>query len=113
TVEDWLAYTPAPTRNVIASLQQTILDHLESNCLSALSQTGARSLIVSGGVASNSGLRARYSRPDFPAPCYFPTPSLSTDNAVMIAAAAFPKRRRHEFSALSFSPEAGLRLDQN
>jgi N6-L-threonylcarbamoyladenine synthase len=111
TIDDWLELTPVPTRNLIASFQQTILDHLETNCLSALSQTGARSMIVSGGVASNRGLRTRFGRPDFPAPCYFPVPSLSTDNAVMVAAAAFPKLKRQEFSPLSFSPEPGLRLD--
>lgn len=111
-VEDWLGLTPPATRNLIASFQHTVLDHLEANCLTALQQTGARSLIVSGGVASNRGLRARFTHPDFPVPCYFPEPSLSTDNAVMIAAAAIPKLARGDFASLSFSPEPALRLDR-
>lgn len=110
-VEELLRVTPRATRNMVASLQETILDHLETNCRAALAQTCARSLIISGGVASNRGLRARFQHPAFPVPCYFPTPALSTDNAVMIASAAFGKWRRGEHSSLSLSPEAALRLD--
>ncbi|MCW5964190.1 MAG: tRNA (adenosine(37)-N6)-threonylcarbamoyltransferase complex transferase subunit TsaD [Bryobacterales bacterium] len=110
-LDDWLALTPEATRTMISSFQQTVVDHLETNCRSALQETGARSLIVSGGVASNRGLRERLLRPAFPIPCYFPTPALSTDNAVMIASAAFPRLRRGEYSSMSLSPEAGMRLD--
>lgn len=111
SIDEWLALTPPATRVMIASFQQTVLHHLEANCRVALEQTGARSLIVSGGVASNRGLRARLLRPSFPVPCYFPTPALSTDNAVMIASAAFPRLRREEHSSMTLSPEAGMRLE--
>jgi len=52
-----------------------------------------RSLIVSGGVACNSGLRAAAQAAALPYPVYFPSVGLSTDNAAMIAAAAFPSWR--------------------
>jgi N6-L-threonylcarbamoyladenine synthase len=69
-----------------------------------------RSLIVSGGVACNSGLRAAVTQATTGLPVFFPSASLSTDNAVMIAAAAFPKFRREEFASLEISAEPNLAL---
>jgi N6-L-threonylcarbamoyladenine synthase len=45
-----------------------------------------------------------------PYPVYFPTPRLSTDNAAMIAAAAFPKLRRGEVGDLTLRAQANLAL---
>jgi N6-L-threonylcarbamoyladenine synthase len=41
-------------------------------------------------------------------PVYFPRPSLSTDNAAMIAAAAFPKLRERRFADYSLRATAHL-----
>jgi N6-L-threonylcarbamoyladenine synthase len=43
-------------------------------------------------------------------PVFFPSRALSTDNAAMIAAAAFPKFLRRDFVALDVSAEAGMSL---
>jgi N6-L-threonylcarbamoyladenine synthase len=43
-------------------------------------------------------------------PVYFPSRSLSTDNAAMIAAAAYPKFLAKDFASMDFSAEAGLVL---
>jgi N6-L-threonylcarbamoyladenine synthase len=43
-------------------------------------------------------------------PVYFPSRPLSTDNAAMIAAAAYPKFLAKDFAAMDFSAEAGLIL---
>ena len=43
-------------------------------------------------------------------PVYFPSRPLSTDNAAMIAAAAYPKFLTQDFAALDFSAEAGMVL---
>jgi N6-L-threonylcarbamoyladenine synthase len=43
-------------------------------------------------------------------PVYFPSRPLSTDNAAMIAAAAFPKFLAKDFASMDFSAEAGLVL---
>jgi N6-L-threonylcarbamoyladenine synthase len=43
-------------------------------------------------------------------PVYFPSRALSTDNAVMIAAAAFPKFRAGEFADLAVAAEPSLEL---
>ena len=67
-------------------------------------------MIVSGGVACNSGLRAAARAATFPCPVYFPSPALSTDNAAMIAAAAFPRLARKQFDDLSLPARANLAL---
>jgi N6-L-threonylcarbamoyladenine synthase len=43
-------------------------------------------------------------------PVYFPSRRLSTDNAAMIAAAAYPKFLAKDFAATDFSAEAGMAL---
>jgi N6-L-threonylcarbamoyladenine synthase len=69
-----------------------------------------KSLIVSGGVACNSGLRAAVTAAATGLPVHFPSPGLSTDNAVMIAAAAFPKLLKGEFAGLDLATEPSLTL---
>jgi N6-L-threonylcarbamoyladenine synthase len=61
-------------------------------------------------VACNSGLRATACAGKLPYPVHFPTFGLSTDNAAMIAAAAFPKLQRGEFSSLDINAHANLPL---
>jgi tRNA N6-adenosine threonylcarbamoyltransferase len=67
---------------------------------------------VTGGVAANSELRQTFEQEAAQAgvPVYFPSRKLSTDNAAMIAAAAYPKFLAGEFAAPGFSAEAALAL---
>ncbi|HXJ38015.1 MAG TPA: tRNA (adenosine(37)-N6)-threonylcarbamoyltransferase complex transferase subunit TsaD [Bryobacteraceae bacterium] len=111
TVEQWLAVTPQATLDLLASFQATVVKELLRHASAAAEQAdGVRSIIVSGGVACNSGLRAAVNQESMGYPVYFPSPSLSTDNAVMIAAAAFPKFRRGEFANLDLGAEPNLVL---
>jgi N6-L-threonylcarbamoyladenine synthase len=110
TKEEWLAVTPQTTLDVIASFQHTVIKELLRRALRSAEEIGARSLIVSGGVASNSGLRLAMQNSQLPYPAYFPAPGLSTDNAAMIAAAAFPKLARGEFADLTLRAQANLAL---
>jgi len=71
---------------------------------------GVRSLVISGGVACNSGLRSAVTQAATGLPVHFPSAALSTDNAVMIAAAAFPKFRRGDFAGLDVAAEPNLAL---
>jgi N6-L-threonylcarbamoyladenine synthase len=43
-------------------------------------------------------------------PVFFPSPKLATDNAAMIAAAAFPKFERKQFAGLDLRAQASLVL---
>jgi N6-L-threonylcarbamoyladenine synthase len=110
TAEDWLAATPQPTLDLVASFQHTVIEELLRRAAEAAEDIGARSVIISGGVACNSGLRTAASEVHLPCPVYFPAPGLSTDNAAMIAAAAFPKFERGEFADLSLAASANLTL---
>jgi N6-L-threonylcarbamoyladenine synthase len=65
--------------------------------------------MVSGGVACNSLLRHRFTRLEG-LPVTFPSPALSTDNAAMIAAAAYPKLVAGRFSALDLAADPQLAL---
>ena len=57
SVEDWLRVTPKATLDLLASFQATVIDELLRRATRAAEEIGARSLIISGGVACNSGLR--------------------------------------------------------
>src|SRR6516165_10721748 len=110
TREQWLAVTPKPTLDVLASFQRTVIEELLRRASRAAEEIGARSLIVSGGVACNSGLRLAAQNSHLPYPVYFPDAGLSTDNAAMIAAAAFVKFTRGEFADLTLKADANLAL---
>jgi len=110
TLEDWLRLTPQATLNVLASFQHTVIAELLRRLAASADQVGARAMIVSGGVACNSGLRAAARNAPLPCPVFFPTPALSTDNAAMIAAAAFRKLARHELDDLTLRAQANLAL---
>ena len=110
SIEDWLQNTPPATLNLLASFQRTVIAELLRRAIASAEEIGARALIVSGGVASNSGLRAAAREAKLPCPVYFPTPALSTDNAVMIAAAAFVKFGRGDFADLTLRAQANLAL---
>jgi N6-L-threonylcarbamoyladenine synthase len=110
SIEDWLRWTPQPTLDMLASFQRTVIDELLRRAMASAEEIGAKALIISGGVASNAGLRAAARSVNSPCPVYFPTPALSTDNAVMIAAAAFLKLRNGHFSDLTLPASANLSL---
>ena len=109
-VEEWLAVTPRATLDLLASFQKAVIDDLLRRASRAADLIGARAMIVTGGVACNAGLRAEASRRRWGFPVYFPEPRYSTDNAVMIAAAAFPRLRRGEFADFGLMANAGLQL---
>ena len=92
------------------SFQRAVIRELLQHAVASAEQVGARSLIVSGGVASNAGLREAARKAGLPYPVFFPAPGLSTDNAAMIAAAAFPKLERGEFADFSLKAQANLSL---
>jgi len=108
--EQWLTVTPRRTLDLLASFQHAVVTELLTRAAASAEQIDARSLIVSGGVACNSGLRAAAKAAGLPYPVYFARPDLSTDNAAMIAAAAFPKLARREFAGLDIPAQANLTL---
>ena len=94
--------------DLIASFQRCVVSELLRRAVRASDEEQVESVIVAGGVAANSGLRTGFE--SLPLPCYFPTLALATDNAAMIAAAAFPRLRRKQFDGFDLAPEPALQL---
>jgi N6-L-threonylcarbamoyladenine synthase len=102
------------TLDLIASFQYAVVGNLQRQTFAAAESLGARSIVVSGGVAANTELRRRFQaeadRRNLP--IAFPSLALSTDNAAMIAAAAWPKFLAHDFAPEDLGATPQLRLGQ-
>src|SRR6266700_2787771 len=111
-LEDYLANSDKLTLDLVASFQRAIVDDLVGKTLAAARAYDVATLFVTGGVAANQELRQTFEREGAKQglPVYFPSRPLSTDNAAMIAAAAYPKFLLKDFAAMDFSAEAGLLL---
>jgi N6-L-threonylcarbamoyladenine synthase len=102
----------AQTLDLIASFQYAVVGNLMRQAFAAAGSFGVRGIVVSGGVAANSELRRRFAQ-EAARRCLsvaFPTPAMSTDNAAMIAAAAWPKFRAGEFAGEGLVALPQLRL---
>lgn len=111
-LEDYLANCDQLTLDLVASFQRAMVDDLVAKTLTAARAHDVATLFVTGGVAANQELRQAFEREGAKQglPVYFPSRPLSTDNAAMIAAAAYPKFLLKDFAAMDFSAEAGLKL---
>jgi len=89
-----------------------MVEDLVAKTLEAAEVYDAATLFVTGGVAANNELRRHFEEAAAQQglPVFFPSRPLSTDNAAMIAAAAFPKWLTKDFAPMDFSAEAGLQL---
>lgn len=87
------ALSSQATLDLIASFQHSVVEDLVGRTLAAAEQFAAESVLVSGGVAANRELRQRFESEAQTRglEAFFPSRPLSTDNAAMIAAAAYPK----------------------
>jgi N6-L-threonylcarbamoyladenine synthase len=112
SAEDYLQNLDQLTLDLIASFQEAVVQDLVRKTLRAAQQFEVESLIVSGGVASNKRLRDEFTLRAQASglQIFFPGRGLSTDNAAMIAAAAFPKYRVGDFADIHVSAEASLPL---
>jgi N6-L-threonylcarbamoyladenine synthase len=112
TLGDVLALCDRQTLNLVASFQRSMVHDLVMKTLTAAREYDVRTLFVSGGVAANHELRTTFEREGGMQglAVFFPSRALSTDNAAMIAAAAFPKFLREDFVGMDLSAEAGMSL---
>ena len=112
TIDDYLAHCDKQTLNLVASFQHAVVEDLVSKTLAAARTYDVATLLVTGGVAANNELRERFDRQASRdgLPVYFPSRPLSTDNAAMIAAAAYPKFLAKDLAPTDFSAEAGMAL---
>ena len=110
--EDYLAACDRQTLDLVASFQRAVVDDLVSKTLAAAIDYGVATLLVTGGVAANSELRSTFAAraAEEGIPVLFPSRKLSTDNAAMIAAAAYPRYLAREFASADLSSDPALKL---
>jgi N6-L-threonylcarbamoyladenine synthase len=111
-LEDYLSLCDRTALDLVASFQRTMVEDLITKTLAAAREYNVETLFVSGGVAANSELRREFEQEAAKEGllAYFPSRPLSTDNAAMIAAAAYPKFCCKDFAEAGFSAEAGMVL---
>jgi N6-L-threonylcarbamoyladenine synthase len=112
TREAALALCPQPVLDLIASFQRAVVGDLMKKTFAAAESRGVRRILVTGGVAANRELRSRFTAEGAArgVTVSFPSPALSTDNAAMIAAAAWPRFLAGEFAPAGLSADPSLAL---
>jgi N6-L-threonylcarbamoyladenine synthase len=87
---------PVPVTDVAASFQEAVVDVLTRKALLACRENGVDHLVVGGGVAANSRLRALAQErcDDAGVTLRVPRPALCTDNGAMVAALGAEMVRR-------------------
>jgi len=100
TAAEAVALCDQQTLDLIASFQHAVVGNLMRQTFAAAEAFGARRILVSGGVAANRELRRRFTAEAARRglTVAFPSIALSTDNAAMIAAAAWPKFLAGQFA---------------
>jgi N6-L-threonylcarbamoyladenine synthase len=100
------------TLSLIRNFQSAVVSDLVTRTLAAATETGARAILVSGGVAANSELRETFQSKSTPmgVTVFFPSRALSTDNAAMIAAAAYPHLLAGHLASSDLNAEPNLRI---
>jgi N6-L-threonylcarbamoyladenine synthase len=111
-LEDYLSCCDKEILDLVASFQRAMVEDLARKTLAAARAYEVETLFVTGGVAANQELRQQFEKDAAREglPVYFPSRPLSTDNAAMIAAAAYPKFVARDFAPMDFSAEAGMVL---
>jgi N6-L-threonylcarbamoyladenine synthase len=109
---DALALCDTETLNLIASFQRAVVDDLVRKTFAAAESFHSASIVVSGGVAANSELRQHFlaAGQKRRLAVIFPSLELSTDNAAMIAAAAWPKFLAGDVAKENLTAEPSLSL---
>ncbi len=100
------------TVDLLASFQAAVVGVLLRQTFRAAECFGARGVLVSGGVAANGELRRRFAAEAGRRglPIAFPTMAMSTDNAAMIAAAAWPRLLAGDVAGGELTASPQLRL---
>jgi len=100
------------TLDLLASFQHAVVGNLAKQTLRAAEHFDVRTILVSGGVAANRELRSTMTSlaEEKGIAVHFPELALSTDNAAMIAAAAWPRFVAGDFAASGLNAAPQQRL---
>ncbi|MHC4325706.1 MAG: tRNA (adenosine(37)-N6)-threonylcarbamoyltransferase complex transferase subunit TsaD, partial [Planctomycetota bacterium] len=96
--------------DIAASFQAAVIDVLVKKTKRAARKIGAKTVLLGGGVAANSGLRAALQQmcdsSDPPIKLLVAPKQYCTDNAVMVASLAYYKFKAGLFADLTLEPKA-------
>ena len=98
---------PVPAADIAAAFQESVADVLSAKTVQAAQDHSVSQIVVAGGVAANSALRARVLE-RAAVPVRLPALKYCTDNAAMIASAGFFRYRAGARSDLSLDASANL-----
>ncbi|MGA9032101.1 MAG: tRNA (adenosine(37)-N6)-threonylcarbamoyltransferase complex transferase subunit TsaD [Sulfuricaulis sp.] len=106
--------TPRLVADIAASFEEAAVDVLAIKCEWALEQTGAKQLVVAGGVSANRKLRERLTllSEKLGVRVFFPRPEFSTDNGAMIAYAGYLRLAAGQREPLAFGARARWRIEE-
>lgn len=112
-VRVYLSENPhAPIPDVAASFQKAVIDVIVAKTKKAIETSGAKSLVLGGGVSADWLLRKSLQTGDLGVPVFIPELSLTGDNAAMIALAGFMRAKQEEFvDPLTLVANPNMRLD--
>ena len=112
TFDQLLPLCSPKTLALIREFQNAVVRDLVERTLAAVEELSAQTILASGGVAANSQLRVTFEARahDAGLEVLFPSRALSTDNAAMIAAAAYPAFRAGSFADTTLNADASLAL---
>ncbi|MBI5554503.1 MAG: tRNA (adenosine(37)-N6)-threonylcarbamoyltransferase complex transferase subunit TsaD [Elusimicrobia bacterium] len=102
--------------NIVASFQQAVIEVLVNKTIATAVKLKQKKIVLAGGVAANSALRTLFLAQIKTGglKIYYPSPLLCTDNAAMIAGAAYyrirNKKIKYNPKMLMFKAEPNLRL---
>ncbi len=110
--EQLLPLCSSQTLALVREFQNAVVRDLVERTMLAAEELAVESVLVSGGVAANSQLRATFEEraKSKGIEVFFPSRALSTDNAAMIAAAAYERFRAGMFGDSSLNAEPSLAL---
>lgn len=97
--------------DVAASFQAAVVDVLVQKTVRAAKAFGVKEILLSGGVSANSLLRESLAA-QAPVPVRYPPLKLCTDNAAMIAMAAFYRAKAGHYDTVDFDVMPSWQLHQ-
>ena len=103
-----------PVRDILASFQQAVIDVLVEKTIKAALKFKTKQIILAGGVAANSSLRSEIKEKAnlFDIKVFYPSVSLCTDNAAMVASTGYYKFKENKKSSLNLDAVSRLPLER-
>ena len=97
--------------DVARAFEDAVVDTLLIKCRRALEQTGLSRLVMAGGVAANTRLRAALGE-RLPGKVFYAPAALCTDNGAMVAFAGYLRLAAGQHAALEIETRARWPLDE-